>query len=44
VRMEIVGRASVGRIDWIEMFVELESAIDYEKKGREVVEKGGRTD
>jgi hypothetical protein len=42
--MEIVGRASVGRIDRIKMFVELESAIDYEKKRREVIKKEGRTD
>jgi hypothetical protein len=37
-------RASVGQIDWIKVFVEIQSATAYEGKGEEISRKVGSTD
>ena len=42
--MEIVSRASVGQIDSIKVYAELESATAYEGKGEEISRKVGSTD
>jgi hypothetical protein len=39
--MEIVSRASVGQIDSIKVYAELESATAYEGKGEEISRKAG---